>query len=310
MGRSNPSTQIENPVGMYMTYEAWPDKGYFSTYKDEKNIPINTNALYIVLETRIFGVGGFHVKSNKPIRSSIARNFTTDRLTVRVQGEQPFAYGLWAEIKDKVAAQGGKFVRYIYLMETTSKTICCAQLKGAAIMAWGEGLEKYHMDDRSHEKKCIYMQLTGTEPKTAAGNPYKSPLFGFWELDTSTAEGKALDDASMQADVLVQAYLNDVIKSDTIAKEVEEAAATTPAVTAPASEAVLPSQRFANNQYPTQPPAAPNPFGGAPAPMAPVPAPPFGAVTNRPTAPVTPQPPAAPQIANLEAPVDDSDLPF
>lgn len=306
MGRSNPSTQIENPVGMYMTYEAAAGKGYFSTYKDEKNVPLNKAATYIVLETRIFGVGGFHVRTNKPIRSNVARNFTTDRLTVRIQGEQPFAYGLWAEIKDKVAAQGGKFVRYIFLMETQSKMICCAQLKGSAILAWGEGLERYGMDDRSHEKKCVMMQLTGTEPKTAAGNPYESPLFGFWDVPVSTPEGQELDALSMAADVQVQAYLDDVIKSDTVAKEAEAAAVETPQTPSlPAPPAQLPSERYPTNQYPAPPP----PIATAPAT---VPPPPFGATTNPPIAarPTAPAPvPPKPQ-ENPISPVDDNDLPF
>ena len=208
MGRSNPNQSVENPVVHYVDYQADINKGYFSIYKDGQENPVDKKQMFVILETNVFKVGGYDSKANKGITSNMVKDHKKHKLAVRYFGDrEPFAYGSWEEIKDKVSAKQGKYVKCIFAIDTDKEEICCLQLKGTAIQAWGDGLEASGLKQSDLEKYPVFFKLEGNTEDMAGKVSYLKPIFSFKKVDTSKPRGAELDAASIAADELVQAYL-------------------------------------------------------------------------------------------------------
>ena len=191
-----------------MDYQADINKGYFSIYKDGQENPVDKKQMFVILEANVFKVGGYDPKAKKGITSNMVKDHKKHKLTVRYFGDrEPFAYGSWEEIKDKISAKKGQYTKCVFAIDTDTEDICCIQLRGTSIQAWGDGLEAAGLKQGDLEKHPVLFKLESTVEDKAGTVPYSKPIFSFKKVDTSKPRGAELDAASIAADELVQAYL-------------------------------------------------------------------------------------------------------
>ena len=217
MSRSNPTETKRNPA---LRWFEWSGKnGSLSYYDKENKVKVEVPLPFrFVLLDELSTIKGWHDASDSGISSNEVRNMRLEPLAVRSFKGGDLANGLYADIKDRVAAIGGHYVSNLYIgfKVGNNLSICSLQLHGGALSSWFEFRKKVGPD---LYKEAIEIG-SFTEGKKGSV-VFKIPQWKLMKLSPETHE------LAVELDAELQKYLTDYFaqsKVDSPAPAVVEAA--------------------------------------------------------------------------------------
>jgi len=224
-----------NPAKMFFKFAG--SKGKFQYYDKEKkeNIAVPLPFRFIVLDT-LSTIGGYSKELESGFWSNEVRNTSEEPLVVRYT-KGIFAEGLYQEgVKDKIKAQGGKFVQSVYVgYKDASKKLIIAnvQMIGSSLSEW----IKFTTEHRKAIMDGVVV-VKKTKEETNGANSYQVPVFEMGKITEKTnEEAKALD-------VELQQFFNGYFKTPTVTEVPQYTGApdgfnyTAPTPDAPATEPI------------------------------------------------------------------------
>ena len=133
-------TPTSNPATKFIDWKS-NDK-CFSYYnkEEQKNIQIPLPFKFLVLD-EMHCIKGWNDATQSAIFSNEVKFIGTETMTVKPFKGNEIAKGLYKDIKEKVKASGGHYVKSIYIM-LEDGTLANLQLKGSSVQAWGEFTQK------------------------------------------------------------------------------------------------------------------------------------------------------------------------
>lgn len=110
----------------------------FSYYDKEKqiNVQIPLPFKFLVLD-ELHAVKGWNDATSSGIYSNEVKFISKETMTVKPFKGNEIAKGLYKDIKEKIVAAGGHYVKSIYIM-LEDGSLANIQLKGSAVQKWGE----------------------------------------------------------------------------------------------------------------------------------------------------------------------------
>lgn len=211
MSFSNPT--VQNPCTKFYEYKG--DTGVFKYYdkEEKKNIPLTTPCYFIVLD-ELSTIKGFSDRLNCGIYSNEVHSLNNETLTVRSFKGGMKIVGKYADIKDAIKGEGGKFTKSIYALrvdDSGESELINFQLSGAAFQAWM---------DFTFKQQLHVVCITGEKKEGKKGKvTYNIPVFARYNLKES------LIPMAVKMDKVLQDYFQ---KRKEQAHEKEEAATVDP----------------------------------------------------------------------------------
>ena len=198
-----------NPATKFLSWKS-NDK-CFSYYDKEAqaNVKVELPFKFLVLD-ELHTISGWNDASSSGIYSNEVKFISKETMTVKPFKGNEIAKGLYKDIKEKIVAAGGHYVKSIYIM-LEDGSLANIQLKGAAVQKWGEFTQKTR--NRLPDEWIIVKDTL--EGKKGAVKFY-TPNFTF---DGSLNEEQAnqADDCFNTLETYLKAYL---VKSEPEAIEV------------------------------------------------------------------------------------------
>jgi len=202
MSRSAPTMTLVNPAVKYLEWDS--ENGNFKHWDKEakKSVTVELPLEFYVLD-ELTTIKGFSDKNQGGIWSNEVKNITNQKLKVVGKGKDgksfQVAEGLYADIKDKLVAEGGKYTRSLYVAMLNDKEeyeIVNFQLKGAAFSGW---LDFVNENRNSVMSALIVCKDFKREKKGAT--KYTIPIFS---VEKASEEG---NEAAIKLDIELQEYL-------------------------------------------------------------------------------------------------------
>jgi len=193
MSRSNRTSENENPNPCKLWLEWSAKEGKF-TYYDKSNEMRRDMELPItfMLLDELSCIKGWHDLSGSGIYSNEVRSTGRENLVVKAFKGGEIANGLYADIKNKVVAAGGKYNKNLYVAVKIEGQLQLASimLKGAALGEWMEWSKENRawLFDRA-------VTILGTKDGKKGSVKFLVPTFKITEVseDTNT-QAIALDE--------------------------------------------------------------------------------------------------------------------
>jgi hypothetical protein len=186
-------TKVENPA---LHFYEWRN-GQLSRYDKEKkeNVVVKLPFTFIVLD-ELTTISGYHEPSESGIFSNEIQYMDRQTLRVRAFKGGEIAQGLYADIKDKVKANGGRYTRSVYIAEKIGSGYVISHVKfyGAAFSAWLDFT-------RAHNVEKGTVTLTGSVEGKKGATTYQIPTFEYGDLTDEQIK------ACTELDTDLQAYL-------------------------------------------------------------------------------------------------------
>lgn len=223
MSRSNPTDGVRNPCTRWFEWAAGMEGGFARWYNKEtkEHVPVE-NFVFILLD-ELATVSGWHDASESAIFANEVRDTRQDTLVVKSFKGGELASGLYAQIKDRIAAVGGHFVSSSYIAYKGEEGLKLGNIrfKGAALSTWMEFKKQCptKKDSTGKSVKAFYVdaiKISGYEQQKKGGTTFRVPKFGLVPL-TEESNKQAIG-----LDAELQAFLADYLKRP----RVEAAAAT------------------------------------------------------------------------------------
>ena len=200
-----------NPATMFIEWKS-NDKAFeYYDKETQKKVSIPLPFKFLVLD-ELHAVKGWNDATSSGIFSNEVKFISKEIMTVKPFKGNEIAKGLYKDIKEKVVAAGGHYVKSIYIM-LEDGTLANLQLKGSSVQAWGEFTQKTRK--RLPEEWVIVK--TAKDGKKGAVK-FSIPEFGF-ERSLSDAENEQADLCFDILEAYLKAYL---VKSDPVIEEVIE----------------------------------------------------------------------------------------
>lgn len=190
MSRSQPTDRSNNPATRWFEWDGENGGVRYYNKAEGKNIEIGDKMTFILLD-ELATVKGWHNDSDSGIYANEVRDTVQESLVVKAFKGGVIAQGFYRQIRDRIAAAGGKFVNncYIAYKSNGELQIGSLQFKGAALNSWVE-FKKAHRADLY--KKAI--AINGVETGKKGKITYCTPVFALREINEQTDnEAKALD---------------------------------------------------------------------------------------------------------------------
>ena len=126
-----------NPVVRYYTFNG--ATGTLSYYDKDTQSKVEVTDPFVFIPTdEKNGVEGFDAKKQMGFRSNEVISTVKEELTIRWNSGQVLMQGFYAELKDKIKTQGGKYIKSIYGITKIDGEwqMINLKLKGAAFASW------------------------------------------------------------------------------------------------------------------------------------------------------------------------------
>jgi hypothetical protein len=138
--RSAFATPQSNPATKFIDWKS-NDK-CFSFYNKETSLneQIPLPFKFLVLD-ELHTIKGWNDATSNGIFSNEVKYISKEVMTVKPFKGNEIAKGLYKDIKEKIIAAGGHYVKSIYIM-LEDGTLANLQLKGSSVQAWGEFTQK------------------------------------------------------------------------------------------------------------------------------------------------------------------------
>jgi hypothetical protein len=207
---SQPQT---NPATKFIDWKS-NDK-CFSFYDRETsaNVQIPLPFKFLVLE-ELHTVKGWNDASSSQINSNEVKFISRDEMTVKPFKGNEIAKGLYKDIKEKIKAAGGHYVKSVYCM-LEDGSIANLQLKGAACQSYGDFTAK----TRSRLTDEWVVVAKAIDGKKGAVK-YTTPGFAF-DKSLSESEADLADEAFNTLEAYLKTYLSK-IENESIGVVIEE----------------------------------------------------------------------------------------
>ena len=198
-----------NPATKFLSWKS-NDK-CFSYYDKEAqaNVKVELPFKFLVLD-ELHTISGWNDASSSGIYSNEVKFISKETMTVKPFKGNEIAKGLYKDIKEKIVAAGGHYVKSIYIM-LEDGSLANIQLKGAAIQKWGEFTQKTR--NRLPDEWIIVKDTL--EGKKGAVKFY-TPNFTF-DGSLNEEQSNQADDCFNTLETYLKAYL---VKSEPEAIEV------------------------------------------------------------------------------------------
>lgn len=219
MSRSNPNDAVRNPATRWFQFASGADGGFVRYYnkETEENVNLgdaeNGSKFVFLLLDELATVSGWHDPSESAIFANEVRDTRQDALVVRSFKGGELATGLYASIKDRIAAIGGHFVSSCYIAYKDGDTLKLGNIrfKGAALSAWMDFKKQCQTKKDASGKsiKAYYVdavKIEGYEQQKKGGTTFRIPKFA---LNTTTEE---TNKQAIALDTELQAFLSDYLK--------------------------------------------------------------------------------------------------
>lgn len=188
-----------NPATKFLSWKS-NDK-CFSYYDKEKatNVKVELPFKFLVLD-ELHTISGWNDASSSGIYSNEVKFISKEPMTVKPFKGNEIAKGIYKDIKNKIVAAGGHYVKSIYIM-LEDGSLANIQLKGAAVQKWGEFTAK----TRSRLTDEWIIVKDTLEGKKGAVKFY-TPNFTF-ESSLSEADATQADECFNILEAYLKAYL-------------------------------------------------------------------------------------------------------
>lgn len=198
MSRSNPTDNSPNPSTRW--YE-WDGANGLVRYYDKAKgevIAVPDGFTYLLLDETAT-IKGWNDPAESGIYSNEVRDTRQDTMLVKLfKGGTVIASGLYADIKDRVAAAGGHFTATNYIAFRTGEQlhIGAIQFKGAALGAWME----FKKANRAEIYKSA-IQIKGFVEGKKGKVVFRTPVFHLKPIQEETEK------LALELDKQLQTYL-------------------------------------------------------------------------------------------------------
>ena len=201
---SNPSTKFLDWKSNDKCFE------YYDKEKQEKvSVPLPFK--FLVLD-ELHTIKGWNDASSSGIFSNEVKFISKEVMTVKPFKGNEIAKGLYKDIKEKIVAAGGHYVKSIYIM-LEDGSLANLQLKGSAVQKWGEFTQKTR--NRLPDE---WVQVTKAIEGKKGAVKFFTPDFSF-ERSISDAEAVQADEAFNILETYLKAYL---VKDEPIVEEIPQ----------------------------------------------------------------------------------------
>lgn len=192
-------TPQSNPATKFIDWKS-NDK-CFSFYNKEtsSNEQIPLPFKFLVLD-EMHCIKGWNDATQSAIFSNEVKFISQETMTVKPFKGNEIAKGLYKDIKDKIVAAGGHYVKSVYIM-LEDGTLANLQLKGSAVQKWGEFTQK----TRNRLPDEWVQVATALEGKKGAVK-FHTPEFTFFK-SLSEDEANLADEAFNILEAYLKAYL-------------------------------------------------------------------------------------------------------
>ena len=208
MSKSNPT--LTNPCSKFIDYSG--DTGEFTYYdKEEKKKILVPMPIFFSVLDELSTITGFNEKHGVGIYSNEISNLTKEILRVKTFKGGVSITGLYADIRDNIVAQGGKFTKSVYALlihEDLTTEFVNFKFKGSSFSAWL---------DKGFNPMNFIVGVSKTIEETKGKNTYQVPVFKAYKTNPD------IDAAAVEQDKILQEYLK-VYKAQIPEKEMEHAA--------------------------------------------------------------------------------------
>lgn len=200
--QSNPATKFLDWKSNDKCFE------YYDKEKQEK-VSVALPFKFLVLD-ELHTIKGWNDASSSGIFSNEVKFISKEVMTVKPFKGNEIAKGLYKDIKEKIVAAGGHYVKSIYIM-LEDGSLANLQLKGSAVQKWGEFTQKTR--NRLPDE---WVQVSKAIEGKKGAVKFFTPDFSFKRSIT--------EDEAMQADEafnILETYLKTYLaKSEPIIEEV------------------------------------------------------------------------------------------
>ena len=198
--KRNETVRVPSPIRHYVSFSG--ERGTFSYWDGEskERVDLGSNLEFVIMDTRS-SVVGWNDAANARIYSNRVKSVVKEELTVRC-GDTILGKGMYADIKEKVKAEGGKYATQVFALMLINDEYQPVQidLSGAALGCWMK-----FVDELGGPWALYAFKIT-----TSLGEKKKKGRVEFFEVNFATAELDA--DLNEQAnnfnDDSLQPYLN------------------------------------------------------------------------------------------------------
>ena len=210
---------IESPIKKYISWNG--SKGYFYYWdKEAINTETGEEGLEVIMPEKFQViplditkyVGGHNEATNKPIRSNEVRHMGQP-LEVKTSAGIHIASGTWKEIGDAVKANGGSFGNNVYcLYLSATPEIVCLKIVGSAMQGLMNAKDKKTASFKIANNQHVLTCGIDSEVFKKGNVLYRVPTFiekKFPVIDAMSEKQKTLYDAAYDADLVLQAFLDD-----------------------------------------------------------------------------------------------------
>lgn len=193
MSRSNPTVNTPSPCKRWLEFNGETGDLRYYDKQEKKNIVVHAKGFTFLLLDQLAVVKGWHEASESNIQSNEVRDTRVEPMLVKAFKGGKIAEGLYADIRDRVAAFGGHFVTNCYIGFRDARNgplqLGSIQFKGAALNSWVEFTKA--------NRKEVYEQavmITGSVDGKKGSVKFKTPTFTLVAVSPDTdVEAKALD---------------------------------------------------------------------------------------------------------------------
>jgi len=134
------STPQSNPATKFLNWKSNDKCFSFYDRETKENVLVSLPFKFLVLE-EMHTISGWNDASQSGIYSNEVKFISKETMTVKPFKGNEIAKGLYKDIKEKVKAAGGHYVKSIYIM-LEDGSLANLQLKGSAVQGWGEFTQK------------------------------------------------------------------------------------------------------------------------------------------------------------------------
>lgn len=204
---SQPQT---NPATKFFEWKS--NEKTFAYYDKEAktNVAVELPFKFLVLD-ELHTIKGWNDATESGIYSNEVKYISKDEMSVKPFKGNEIAKGLYKDIKEKVKAAGGHYVKSVYIM-LEDGSVSNIQLKGAACQAWGDftAKSKSRLVDE-------WVSVVGCNEAKKGSVKFSTPIFGYL-CSLDGAEADLADEAFNKLEAYLKAYL---VKSEPIIEDIE-----------------------------------------------------------------------------------------
>jgi hypothetical protein len=205
MSRSNPTEGTRNPSTRWFEWAGGADTGFVRYYDKDKKEHVRVDNFTFILLDELATVQGWNDPSESALYANEVRDTRQDALVVKAFKGGELASGLYASIKDRIAAVGGHFVAscYIAYKDDTLK-LGNIRFKGATLGTWMEFKKQCptKKDASGKSVKAYFVdavRIDGFEQMKKGGTTFRVPKFSLATLSEDTNKQAIALDGELQA---------------------------------------------------------------------------------------------------------------